>query len=121
MTVGTRTVKICELTSLLEIIPPTSARALACFPPHYPPYSALRGASKAEGEIGYDRIAGALANLGLTVSAQTVGNIFKRHGIPPAPERKTTTTLSARIQNVKARCSVANGLGLLKYENRAAA
>jgi len=41
---------------------------------------------------GYDRIVGALANLGLTVSAQTVGNILKRHGIPPAPERQTTTT-----------------------------
>jgi transposase len=41
---------------------------------------------------GYDRIVGALANLGLTVSAQTVGNVLKRHGIPPAPERKTTTT-----------------------------
>src|SRR5262249_29814731 len=41
---------------------------------------------------GYDRIVGALANLGLTVSHQTVGNILKRHGIPPAPERKTTTT-----------------------------
>ena len=41
---------------------------------------------------GYDRIVGALANLGLTVSAQTVGNILKRHGIPPAPEWKTTTT-----------------------------
>ena len=31
---------------------------------------------------GYDRIVGALANLGLTVSDQTVGNILKRHGIP---------------------------------------
>src|ERR671924_535171 len=41
---------------------------------------------------GYDRIVGALANLGLTVSAQTVGNVLKRHGTPPAPERKTTTT-----------------------------
>jgi len=41
---------------------------------------------------GYDRIVGALANLGLLVSAQTVGNIRKRHGLPPAPERKTTTT-----------------------------
>jgi putative transposase len=41
---------------------------------------------------GYDRIVGALANLGLTVSDQTVGNILKRHGTPPAPERKTTTT-----------------------------
>ena len=41
---------------------------------------------------GYDRIVGALVNLGYTVSDQTVGNILKRHGIPPAPERKTTTT-----------------------------
>jgi len=41
---------------------------------------------------GYDRIVGALANLGYMVSDQTVGNILKRHGIPPAPERKTTTT-----------------------------
>ena len=41
---------------------------------------------------GYDRIVGALANLGYTISDQTVGNILKRHGIPPAPERKMTTT-----------------------------
>ncbi len=41
---------------------------------------------------GYDRIVGALANLGYTLSAQTVGNILKRHGLPPAPERKTTAT-----------------------------
>src|SRR5262252_9225301 len=41
---------------------------------------------------GYDRIVGALANLGYTISDQTVGNIRKRHGIPAAPERKTTTT-----------------------------
>src|SRR5215813_14682823 len=41
---------------------------------------------------GYDRIVGALANLGLTVSDQTVGNILKRHNLPPAPERKATTT-----------------------------
>ena len=40
---------------------------------------------------GYDRIVGALANLGYTVSDQTVGNILKRHGIAPAPEPKTTT------------------------------
>src|SRR4029434_2870961 len=39
---------------------------------------------------GYDRIVGALANLGYTLSDQTVGNILKRHGIPPAPERKHT-------------------------------
>jgi putative transposase len=41
---------------------------------------------------GYDRIVGALANLGLMVSDQTVGNVLKRHGLAPAPERKTTTT-----------------------------
>jgi putative transposase len=41
---------------------------------------------------GYDRIVGALANLGYTVSDQTVGNILKRHGIAPSPERRTTTT-----------------------------
>jgi transposase InsO family protein len=41
---------------------------------------------------GYDRIAGALQHLGYTISDQTVGNILKRHGIPPAPERKKTTT-----------------------------
>src|SRR5437870_6659951 len=41
---------------------------------------------------GYDRIVGARANLGYIVSDQTVGNMLKRHGIPPAPERKTTTT-----------------------------
>jgi hypothetical protein len=39
----------------------------------------------------YDRIVGVLAHLGYTVSDQTVGNILTRHGIPPAPERKTTT------------------------------
>ncbi len=41
---------------------------------------------------GYDRIAGAMANLGHRVSDQTVGNILKRHGVPPAPERENTTT-----------------------------
>lgn len=41
---------------------------------------------------GYDRIVGALAHLGYTISDQTVGNILKRHGIPPASKRKKTTT-----------------------------
>ena len=47
---------------------------------------------------GYDRIVGALANLGYIVSDQTVGNILKRHGLPPAPERKTTTTWTEFIR-----------------------
>ncbi len=33
---------------------------------------------------GYDRIVGAMANLGHKVSDQTVGNILRRHDIPPA-------------------------------------
>jgi putative transposase len=41
---------------------------------------------------GYDRIVGAMANLGYRLSDQTVGNILQRHGVPPAPERKRTTT-----------------------------
>src|SRR5205807_9911689 len=40
---------------------------------------------------GYDRIVGALANLGHRVSDQTVGNVLRRHGIAPAPKRKHTT------------------------------
>ena len=47
---------------------------------------------------GYDRIAGALANLGYEVSDQTVGNVLRRHGLPPAPERKRTTTWAAFIR-----------------------
>jgi len=41
---------------------------------------------------GYDRIQGALANLGHEISDQTVGNILKAHGIEPAPQRKRQST-----------------------------
>ena len=41
---------------------------------------------------GYDRVQGALANLGHTVSATTVANILKRHGVDPAPERGKRTS-----------------------------
>jgi transposase InsO family protein len=47
---------------------------------------------------GYDRIVGALAHLGYSISDQTVGNILKRHGIPPAPERKKSTTWNEFIR-----------------------
>jgi transposase InsO family protein len=48
---------------------------------------------------GYDRIVGALAHLGYTVSDQTVGNILKRRGIPPAPNRQQMTTWSEFIRS----------------------
>jgi transposase InsO family protein len=47
---------------------------------------------------GYDRMVGALANLGHRVSDQTVGNVLRRHGIAPAPQRKHTTTWAAFIR-----------------------
>jgi len=56
---------------------------------------------------GYDRIVGALANLGHHVSDQTVGNILRRHGIAPAPKRNQITTWKdflAAHMNVLAGC-----------------
>ena len=44
------------------------------------------------GSWGYDRLAGALANLGHYISDQTVGNVLKRHGIPTAPIGSQSTT-----------------------------
>ena len=41
---------------------------------------------------GYDRIVGAMANLGFRLSDQTVGNILRRHDIPPTPQRKQATS-----------------------------
>lgn len=41
---------------------------------------------------GYNRIQGALANLGHELSDTSVGNILKTHGIEPAPERKRKTS-----------------------------
>jgi len=38
---------------------------------------------------GYDRIAGALINLGHSVSDTTIANVLKRNGLPTAPERQT--------------------------------
>jgi putative transposase len=48
--------------------------------------------AKENSDWGYDRIVGAMANLGYTLSDQTVGNILPRHAILPAPARKRTTT-----------------------------
>ncbi|MEA2080687.1 MAG: helix-turn-helix domain-containing protein [Pseudomonadota bacterium] len=48
--------------------------------------------AKENSDWGYDRIVGAMANLGYTLSDQTVGNILQHQGILPAPARKPTTT-----------------------------
>jgi hypothetical protein len=41
---------------------------------------------------GYERIQGALANLGHDLSPNTIANILKGNGIDPAPERERKTT-----------------------------
>ena len=40
----------------------------------------------------YERIQGALVNLGHSVARSTIAEILKRHGIEPAPERSRKTT-----------------------------
>ena len=50
---------------------------------------------------GYDRLMGALANLGYRVCDQTVGNILKRQGLGTAPDRKRNTTWAEFIRRHK--------------------
>jgi len=69
--------------------------------------------AKENTDWGYDRIVGAMANLGYTLSDQTVGNILQRHGIPPAQERKRTTTWADFI---RAHLSVLAGTDFFSVE-----
>ncbi len=62
---------------------------------------------------GYDRIVGAMANLGYTLSDQTVGNILQRHGIPAAPKRERMTTWADFI---RAHMSVLAGTDFFSVE-----
>ncbi len=47
--------------------------------------------------LGLRPIAGIMANLGHVISDQTVGNVRRRNGLPPAPERKRTTPWSVYL------------------------
>ena len=69
--------------------------------------------AKETSDWGYDRIVGAMANLGYRLSDQTVGNILQRHGIPPAPERQRTTTWADFI---RAHLSVLAGTDFFSVE-----
>src|SRR6266704_170845 len=62
---------------------------------------------------GYDRIAGAMGNLGHDISDQTVGNILRRFGIPPAPKRSQNTTWADFI---RAHMAVLAGIDFLTVE-----
>ncbi len=48
---------------------------------------------------GYDRIEGALANVGYSISATTVGKILEEHGIERARDRKRQTTWKTFIKS----------------------
>jgi putative transposase len=47
---------------------------------------------------GYDRIVGAIKNLGYRLSDQTVGNILQRNGLGPSSERRRNTTWASFIR-----------------------
>ena len=72
---------------------------------------------------GYDRIVGALSNLGYHLSDQTVKNILRKHGIAPAPKRSQVTSWKdflATHMNVLAGCDfftveVLSWRGLVTY------
>jgi putative transposase len=46
---------------------------------------------------GYSRIVGALSNLGIKRCEETVAEILRRHGIPPAPQRESSLSWSEFI------------------------
>ena len=50
--------------------------------------------AKENPEWGFDRIQGALKNVGYFICDTTVGNILKAHGIEPAPDRQSTGSWS---------------------------
>ena len=54
--------------------------------------------AKENPSLGFDRIQGALANVGYRISDTTVGNILKAHGIPPAPYRQRTGSWSTFLK-----------------------
>ena len=47
---------------------------------------------------GYSRIVGALSNLGIKRCEETVAEILRRHGVPPAPQRKPSVPWSEFIR-----------------------
>jgi putative transposase len=57
---------------------------------------------------GYDRIVGAMSNLGYKLSDQTVGNILDRHDVSPAPQRKHPMNWKDFIVSLRQGCMTRN-------------
>ena len=70
--------------------------------------------AKENSDWGYDRIVGAMANLGYRLSDQTVGNILHRHGIPPAPARRSVRQRGADF--IRAHMAVLAGTDFFSVE-----
>ena len=76
---------------------------------------------------GYDRIAGALKNLGHDVSDQNVGNVLRRFGIAPAPKRREQMNWAHFIPahlavllvstSSPSRCSLGAGCNITSYSS----
>ena len=72
---------------------------------------------------GYERIQGALANLGYEVSESTVGNILRAAGVAPSTERMKKSTWKQFVRSHMATMCVADFLttevwtmkGLVRY------
>jgi len=60
--------------------------------PHGPQKSPHSGPFWNSPWTGYERIQGALSNLGHAIGRTTIADILHRHGIEPAPERNRKTT-----------------------------
>jgi hypothetical protein len=69
-------------------LPPKTTRP-AADPPSHPVPRPAPGAG--EPQLGYRRVHGELITLGVSVAASTVWEIFKQHGIEPAPQRGRQT------------------------------
>lgn len=70
---------------------PASRREADAHPPSGSIRTLVLRLARENSSWGYRRIHGELAALGIKVAASTVWEILKEHGIPPAPERQSTT------------------------------
>ena len=68
---------------------------------------------------GYDRIQGALDNVGYHIADTTVGNILKQHGIEPAPDRKHNRPRGPHFSNRIGTCLPRSTSQRSKYGRKA--